>query len=685
MNGRKRIGCGLLAGAVACLLAPSAASAMDCGLPGDPGTGMTEILDVQGDIAAAKTGGYLQIPFTVAPGQTGIQVRYSYDQQGDGTGPDPMGRCTGSGNTLDMGVYQPKADESTPIWEQTDRRGWSGSAVKNLAISENGFSDETTYNSNRKAFVNGRTTRAYEPGPIQPGEWAVELGIAYVAPDSATDTNGIHYHVQVLQSNDPTWSDDAYEPSGPPASSINSTPGWYTGDLHVHGEMEPGNATMSETFDAAFGAGGAGLDFITLVDHNNNIAHNDMETQAGDYPDNLVIPGTEVTTYQGHWNNQGSSNFADFRTGPVYGPNALSSPIPDSALVEKRGPVPPKTEFAHAQAGGGWAQINHPATFKNDPAGCRGCAWTYSDADTDFSKVDAIEVHNSFGPLSGSPFTLDAIAYYDHALDSGAHIAAVASSDAHKADQDPVSHVGEGVTVVGAEGLSKQAIIDAVKADHTYVKPFGPSGPDISLEGTDAEGDQAIIGDSLSGSDIELTATVSGIAATGRTGDWELELLQDGVPIDSTPITGDGIDRDYDVSESGRYSIEVTRTYGSDVYIEDYSSPIWVTAIPSNAITVGKAKLNKKKGTAKLQVKVPGPGSLKLTGKSLVKSKATATQASQVGLKVAPKGKLKKKLRKRGKLTVKPSITFTPDGGEAATVKAIVKLKYKRHSKHKHR
>ena len=217
MNGRTRIGCGLLAGVVACLLAPSVASAADCPLPGDPGTGMTEVLNVQGDIAAAKTGGYLQIPFTVAPGQTGIQVRYSYDQPGDGTGPDPMGKCTGSGNTLDMGVYQPKADGSAPIWEQSDRRGWSGSAVKNLAISENGFSDETTYNANRKAFVNGRTTRAYQPGPIQPGEWAVELGIAYVAPDSADDTNGIHYHVQVLQSNDPTWSNDAYAPSGPPA------------------------------------------------------------------------------------------------------------------------------------------------------------------------------------------------------------------------------------------------------------------------------------------------------------------------------------------------------------------------------------------------------------------------------------------------------------------------------------
>ena len=115
------------------------------------------------------------------------------------------------------------------------------------------------------------------------------------------------------------------------------------------------------------------------------------------------------------------------------------------------------------------------------------------------------------------------------------------------------------------------------------------------------------------------------------------------------------------------------------MYIEDYSSPIWLTE-PSHRTRSRscKPKLNKKKGTAKLQVKVPGPGSLKLAGKSLAKSKATPDQASKVKLKVAPKGKLKKKLRKRGKLTVKPSITFTPDGGEAATKKATVKLKYKR-------
>ena len=41
-------------------------------------------------------------------------------------------------------------------------------------------------------------------------------------------------------------------------------------------------------------------------------------------------------------------------------------------------------------------------------------------------------------------------------------------------------------------------------------------------------------------------------------------------------------------------------------------------------------------------------------------------------------GEGKKKLKKKGKLTVKPQIKFTPDGGEPATEKVSVKLKYKK-------
>ena len=79
---------------------------------------------------------------------------------------------------------------------------------------------------------------------------------------------------------------------------------------------------MRTSFDYAFESlaeGGAGLDFVGLVDHNNNINIGEIGRYEADYPGKLIIPGTEVTTYKGHYNNIGSGTFADFRGGPVYG------------------------------------------------------------------------------------------------------------------------------------------------------------------------------------------------------------------------------------------------------------------------------------------------------------------------------------------------------------------------------
>ena len=388
-----------------------------------------------------------------------------------------------------------------------------------------------------------------------------------------------------------------------------------------------------------------------------------------------------MTTYRGHWNNQGSSHFADFRGGPIYSESSADDQIDDSELVKVADGVKPKDEMAAAQAGGGWTQINHPAYFRDNPSVCRGCAWSYSDDETDFSKVDAIEIANSIGALqAGLPFTRDAIAYYEHALDSGAHIAVVGSSDAHQAAADPISPVGQGVTAVySGLGLRKQGIVDGVKAGATYVRPFGTTGPLVDLEATSDTESPEIIGGSISGHEIELTANVDRSLANARPGTWDLTLLQDGVPIDTTPITGQTVSQSYDVSESGRYGIEVTRTQGTE-FIEAYTTPIWVTVEPkpSNKFTLGKPKLNKKKGTAKLPVEVPGAGKLKLSGKSLVNDSAEPKKASTVKLLVKPKGKLKKKLKKRGKAKVKVTVAFTPTQGERRQKQVSVKLKRKR-------
>ncbi len=443
----------------AVLLTPAVASATDCGIPGAADATFTNTaLEIQGDIDPSRTGGYLQLPFTVPAGTTAIRVRYSYDQPGGG--------CGGSPNTLDMGVYEPR-DPGETVWGADESRGWSGSAVKDLAIAQNGFTSDAVYNSSnaaRKAFVHGATTRAYRPGPIPTGDWAVELGIAYVDPADADD---IHYHVRVETSTSTDWSNAPYAPSGytqPPP--VQGPAAWYAGDLHVHGEQEPGNAPVSQTLKRAFdppAAGGSGLDFVTLVDHNNNVQADDLATDQAAYPSKLVIPGTEMTTYQGHFNNQGKAPFVDFRTGNVLQSDNLPLPanLPDGDLAQVRGTVPPSQIFGQIQSNGNWTQINHPSIFRDFPSFCRGCAWSYSDALTDFSKVDAIEVQTgpaaipAGAPTGANPFTKEAIAFYEHALDTGAHVAAVGSSDDHQgggATGPTDSPVGSATTMVFANG-----------------------------------------------------------------------------------------------------------------------------------------------------------------------------------------------------------------------------------------
>src|SRR5436190_2953723 len=91
---------------------------------------------------------------------------------------------------------------------------------------------------------------------------------------------------------------------------------------------------------------------------------------------------------------------------------------------------------------------------------------------------------------------------------------------------------------------------------------------------------------------------------------------------------------------------------------------------PVNTETVGKPKLNKKNGTAKLPVTVGDSGNLALNGKGVATvASAGATKSVAVTgpgtktLKVKPKGKTRQKLNSTGKATVKVKVTFTPTGG----------------------
>jgi len=95
---------------------------------------------------------------------------------------------------------------------------------------------------------------------------------------------------------------------------------------------------------------------------------------------------------------------------------------------------------------------------------------------------------------------------------------------------------------------------------------------------------------------------------------------------------------------------------------------------PSNDFSFGKVKRNKRKGTAKMTVIVPGPGALVLAGKSLKPTSKEAAAAGEVKLKIKAKGNKKRKLNQTGKTKVRPAVTYTPSGGTSNTQDKKVRL-----------
>ena len=655
MSGVRRVGIGLTLAAVGALALPGLAGA--CTLPGSTDLGFSLSRDVTGTVTAAQQGSYLQVPFGVPAGTTAIRIRYCYD-----TSP--------SGTTLDMGVYEPLHQGDT-IPGPPERRGWSGSAVKDLAISENGFSPPGVYESARKAYVHGYTTRAYQPGPLPPGTWTAELGIAALGGASAG------FEVRVETSSGTDWSDHPYTKVAQSSAPANPSPGWYVGDVHAHGEQEPGNALVKTSLDYAFkpiSNGGAGLDWIGLVDHNNDVSRGEIGKYEPSYPGKLIIPGTEVTTYHGHYNSIGSTAFPDFRGGPVIAYPSMNQIAPTTL---------PASQLGAVQTGGGWTQVNHPTIFpSNSPINvrlCRGCPWDWTPAETDYSKVDAIEVQTGPADIgtTPNPFTPAAIAFYEARLAAGDHIAAVASSDSHQADQTDVTTapIGRGATVVYATELSKAAIVDGVRNDHTYAKPYGSDGPDVRVTARSPGAGDAIFGDTISGPSLKLEVEVlrAGPGAA-RPGDYDVQLLRDGAVVDQAKVTGDDFTTSFDDQQAGRYSIQVIREDPVADRIEVYSSPVWYERAEN--LELGRLKLDRRHGTGKLSTKVGGPGELTLKGKGLRTIRKTVDEEGKLMLKVKPKGKLAKRLRSNGSAKVKARVKLVPTDGLAA--KDAKKLKLKR-------
>jgi glucose/arabinose dehydrogenase len=110
--------------------------------------------------------------------------------------------------------------------------------------------------------------------------------------------------------------------------------------------------------------------------------------------------------------------------------------------------------------------------------------------------------------------------------------------------------------------------------------------------------------------------------------------------------------------------------------------------VPPNDFEFGKVKRHERKGTATLTVEVPGPGELGLSGKGVVEiggpvvearaSRLVDGGAEKLAVKPRRNGaaarQILRRLRDRGKATVRVLVTYLPTGGSPNTLARAVKL-----------
>ena len=569
-----RLSAALAGAALVALLAAGGASA--AAPSACPGRAIKPTKAITGEFSTAQMRSYVMVPFEVPRGTTAVRVKYCYDK------PDiPVSTpLVSASNTLDLGLYEPRADTAR-TWGEQEFRGWGGSSHPDVTVSAEGFGPESDYVAKPRKEVAGKTTRGFVPGPVKPGEWAVELGVAGVVPPTLGNFDGkVAWRVEIELASDPAYKDQPYRPAVYDTRPARSGPGWYAGDMHVHAEHSNyGAATMTDTFEYAFeplARGGAGLDFVVLSDYVSGTQWNELGRYQGRYPGKWIGKGDEVITYRGHLMNQGTGKFIDYRASPIY------ERSPAGALKLVRRARTPAQDFAEIHAAGGWTQINHPTIFPSQvplfDLFCRGCPWDYSDAETRFDELDAIEVANGTPRLladgAPNPFTVTAIDFYERALARGHHIAAIGDSDTHTAGEggDPItgSPLGTASTVVHAEELSEPGVECAIKAGHTYAKVVGNGGPDLRFEARPDGwgGAPAIFGDTVTGGVVRFTARVTGDRGT------QLDVLRNGALLRTFDIAGPDTTIHFDGSGPGRYRLQLHK----GLTIQVIATPIWVDA-----------------------------------------------------------------------------------------------------------
>jgi hypothetical protein len=430
---------------------------------------------LNGDVTGAQNKTYLEVPFTVPPGTHRVSVDFQY------TGKEERA-------TLDLGVFDP-----------TRFRGESGGNKSHFTISETD------------------ATPSYLPGAIPAGQWHLLLAVPNMRPRAVS-----HYRAEVrFNSRD----EDASFTPRPLASGTR----WYRGDLHMHTAHSDGSCLSQSgqrvpcpVFLSVQTAAARGLDFIAITDHNADSQYDALRELQPYFDHVLLIPGREMTTFYGHFNMFGVTQYIDFRITP--GGRDLNDVLRD---IRSHGGI---ASISHAEAPGGEA--------------CMGCRWE-PPSNADMGLLSAVEV------INGGQIMFSSAKFWDSQLRDGHRLAAIGGSDSHNATNPPgpPGSIGWPTTAVEADELSVSAILNGIRASRTFVDLTASHDKGVDFE-AESGGAIAHMGGSLktvAGASIHVR-----IHTTACTG-LMVHLLLDGA--DAAGIAP--------MSESASGSVETTLTAGA--------------------------------------------------------------------------------------------------------------------------
>jgi hypothetical protein len=419
---------------------------------------MTELLRIAAELRRDDRKAYRRHPFALSKDAGGLRITFTYDPGQ----PFPH-------SLLTLSLFDP--------------RGFRGAGHR--------YSPRQTIE-----LGPGAATPGFVAGPIPAGEWMVEVDVHCVIarPDGAP--NAYELLIETVPEGEPRLELRRAGPStagAPPSRG----PAWYRGELHLHTTHSDGTWSPAEMAEEARGRG---LDFMFLTDHNTNTGTLDLRRAVEGRT--LVLPGAELTTFNGHALALGIDRWIDWRTGHA-GRSA--------------------NDVARAvREAGGLFVVAHPDALPDDV--CTGCRWTHDGFDP--ALANGVEV---WGGLWDGPEERNAgcVALWHRWLDAGHRLTATGATDAHHKKH------WEGavpLTYVYADELSGPALLEALRSGRTFVS----SGPELDLRAV-----LPGIGDRPMGATVPATARIE--ARCQRSPKAVLRLVSSGVVTAQEEVTGSGL------------------------------------------------------------------------------------------------------------------------------------------------